>query len=278
MNSLQNSCTVLGKLGEGTFGKVYLCQNMLNKEKFVIKRIILSSHDFVLSHVQREFFVLSHLRHPRILEFYGFYISSASWNFILEYVSNGSLSENITKMMRLRKFYSQTEILSIFTDILVGLKYLHYRYIIHRDLKPENILIDEHFRAKISDFGISKYKEDIEGTMDMTFVGTPLYMAPEVLEGKIYGFKCDVWSLGLIFYVLCTLQYPKIIKDGKDFVLADALKIFHTVEIKFKRFHPAMNELWQMMAQYDVKKRANVDEIVSHRLVRNKFFIVFLEK
>lgn len=111
--------------------------------------------------VQREYAIFSQVRHPRLIECFGFYQCRKSWNFILEYAPNGTLGNRIESLQRSGNGsgMSQNEILDTFTDILVGVKYLHFRSIIHRDLKPDNILFDQFGRAKIVDFGISKIYE-----------------------------------------------------------------------------------------------------------------------
>lgn len=266
------SCEILRKIGEGTFGKVYLCQNTRNKEKFVIKKIPWSFNNYTLLSIQREFLVLSNLNHPRLIRYLGFYQSTSSWNFILEFAELGNLGDCITtRKLENYNYFPLKDILSIFIDILAGIKYLHYCCIIHRDLKPDNILLDKYSRAKICDFGISrilscKTKED-----NMSNIGSPFYMAPEVIQGKKYGFKSDIWSLGIILFEMCTLEHPfKLSGPLFDRTI--------NVKLKVKMFHPGLYDLCEKMLKFDTDKRANSNELVNHFLIANKFCNVFFEK
>lgn len=153
---------IKNKLGDGTFGKVYLCQKRDPEDdrNFVLKRIPFANNDFIFTSVQREYSVLVGLRHPRLIQCFGFFQCNFCWNFVLEYAPNGSLGDKIAHQARiLKKFFPQKEVLSIFSDILAGLKYLHYCCVVHRDLKPDNVMFDAHNRAKIIDFGIARLVE-----------------------------------------------------------------------------------------------------------------------
>lgn len=181
-----------------------------------------------------------------------------------------NLGDFLTERLDRGKYFSFKEVLNIFIDILAGVKYLHYCSIIHRDIKPENVLMDKYYRAKLSDFGISKFIKSVEDLNNMTNIGSPHYMAPEVIQGKQYGFKCDIWSLGIILYELCTLQHPDKVLGVIDF--SDSLKL----EKKF--FRKNLYELCKNMLKPDPNERLSTDEIINHSLIRNKYFTVFLEK
>lgn len=105
-------------------------------------------------------------------------------------------------MLLRRKPLPEKEAIKLFKQIVDGCEYLYDRGIFHRDLKPENILIQDGC-AKISDFGLAKLVEEDDlknNSLLRTNVGTPVYMSPQILMGEAYSIKCDVWSLGVIFY------------------------------------------------------------------------------
>lgn len=112
----------------------------------------------------------------------------------------------------------------------------------------------------------------------MTKIGTPFYMAPEILNHETYGFKCDVWSMGIIFYEMCELRHPFGEKGTVDcFDLSLPFKV-PQIDTKKRRFHPAMNKICEMMIVREPEKRIDLHQIVNHHLFRNKFCTVFFEK
>jgi serine/threonine-protein kinase 24/25/MST4 len=127
------------------------------------------------------------------------------FGFIMEYLEGGSLDTYIEESFA-GITYEQK--LSILRQILLGLETLHQNKIIHRDLKPGNILLSkDKSSVKISDFGIS-IKTNNDSNTKRTFVGTPWYMAPEVIKSEAYSSKADIWSVGCCFYHLLTGKKP----------------------------------------------------------------------
>lgn len=103
-------------------------------------------------------------------------------------------------------------------------------------------------------------------------------MAPEILNHETYGFKCDVWSLGILFYEMCELRHPFGEKGTVDcFDLSLPFKV-PVIDTKKRRLHPAMNKICEMMIVREPEKRVDLHQIVNHHLIRNKFCTVFFEK
>lgn len=179
---------------------------LYNGKKSVVKKIPIDKDSYTFKTVQAEFTILSQIKHPRIVKFITFYQTAIDYNFVLEYMINGSLRTMLDNFIKNQWKFGQSDLLALFMDIAFGLKHLHSKGIIHRDLKPENILIDENNRLKLADFGISKFasqKADFH-----TAIGTWLYMAPEVFLHQAYDKSVDVWGLGIIFYEMAMLKYP----------------------------------------------------------------------
>lgn len=136
-----------------------------------------------------------------------FYQTIKYWNFVLEYMKNGSLRHILLNYQENCWKFSKPDILLMFLDILDGIKFLHSKGIIHRDLKPENVLVDENHRLKIADFGVAKIMASSDAARH-TAIGTFSYMAPEVYLHKPYNKSVDVWALGIIFYEMAMTAYP----------------------------------------------------------------------
>ena len=152
--------------------------------------------------------VLTSLKHPNIIQIKkAFYDRpSNTFNIIMEFTSNGNLSNIINCAIKKRKYIKESFIWKILTQILVGLNYLHNKGIIHRDLRSCNIFLSNLGIFKIGGFNGFCLVE--KNKMIKEQIGTPLYTAPEIWNDQPYNYKCDIWSLGCIVYELATLSLP----------------------------------------------------------------------
>lgn len=194
-------------LGEGAFGKCYLCENTRDGSMWVVKQIDISK---MTPQEKREAYheakVMSAFDHPNIIKFKDVYTTTnGKLNIVMNYADGGDLQSKI-KGQRGRLF-SENEILDMFVQICLAMKHVHDRKVLHRDIKGQNIFLMRNGMIKLGDFGISKV---LTNTIDKarTMVGTPYYLSPEIVEGRPYSFKSDVWSLGVLLYELCTLRPP----------------------------------------------------------------------
>lgn len=194
-------------LGEGAFGKCYLCENTRDGSMWVVKQIDISK---MTPQEKREAYheakVMSAFDHPNIIKFKEVYTTTnGKLNIVMNYADGGDLQSKL-KGQRGRLF-SENEILDMFVQICLAIKHVHDRKVLHRDIKGQNIFLMRNGMIKLGDFGISKV---LTNTVDKarTMVGTPYYLSPEIVEGKPYSFKSDVWSLGVMLYELCTLKPP----------------------------------------------------------------------
>jgi alpha-tubulin suppressor-like RCC1 family protein/tRNA A-37 threonylcarbamoyl transferase component Bud32 len=191
------------KLGEGTFGKVY--QGSWNGVEVAIKKLKQFSESDI-DDAKKEVELLVKLRSPNVVLFMGMCFEHPNYCIVTEFMGGGDLYNLLHK-----KNVSLTpkQLKQFAVDIASGLAYLHQMrpMIVHRDLKSLNILLDlDLSRAKIADFGLSKMLQD---SSKMTSnVGTPIWMAPEVMEGKEYTEKADVYSFGLILYEMVMRKIP----------------------------------------------------------------------
>lgn len=193
-------------IGEGTFAKVKFAQNTETGESVALKvldRSTIIKHKMV-EQIKREISIMKLVRHPYVVRLHEVLASRTKIYIILEYITGGELFDKIVHHGRL----SEAESRRYFQQLIDGVDYCHSKGVYHRDLKPENLLLDSLGNIKISDFGLSALPEQGVSLLRTT-CGTPNYVAPEVLSHKGYnGAVADVWSCGVILYVLIAGYLP----------------------------------------------------------------------
>lgn len=210
MNQQSKALTRLGQynivktLGEGSFGKVKLATHAVSGQKVALK--IISRRKLVTrdmaGRIEREIQYLQLLRHPHIIKLYTVITTPTDIIMVLEY-AGGELFDYIVQNGKMQEKKART----FFQQIICAVEYCHRHKIVHRDLKPENLLLDDQLNVKIADFGLSNIMTD--GNFLKTSCGSPNYAAPEVISGKLYaGPEVDVWSCGVILYVLLVGRLP----------------------------------------------------------------------
>ena len=206
---MSSNYKVIKLLGEGSFGKAFLCSKDSPDSLCVIKQIVIEEmSESDKKDVFNEANILAKLDHQNIIKFYEVFDSKKpkhTLNIVTEYADGGDLSEKIKSQGKTP--FKETEILDYFTQICLALKHIHDKKIIHRDLKSGNVFLMKSGLVKLGDFGIAK---GFEKTMDKakTMVGTPYYLSPEIVEGKPYDNKSDIWSLGVLLYEMMTFKMP----------------------------------------------------------------------
>jgi len=203
--------TPLKMIGRGSFGVVFLVRRQSDSRQCVMKLVdtsMLSEKD--RQDAKNECEVLQKLRrHPHIIRMYEHYTEEdGKLAIVMEYADGGDLSQRIDVQKQAGGAgFGSEQVLDWFVQICLALKHAHDRKVMHRDLKPQNIFLTRENYVRLGDFGISKV---LGSTLSVahTCVGTPLYLAPELCEGKEYNNRCDVWSLGVILYELLTLKLP----------------------------------------------------------------------
>ncbi|KAL6841757.1 hypothetical protein ACP4OV_028269 [Aristida adscensionis] len=195
-------------LGEGHFGKVKLARHAETGRAFAIK--ILDRHRVLAmkvdEQIKREIATLKLLRHPNVVRLYEVSASKTKIYMVLEYVNGGELFDKIALKGKL----SEKDGRKLFQQLMDAVSYCHEKGVYHRDLKPENVLVDAKGNIKVSDFGLSALPQHQrkDGLLHTT-CGSPNYIAPEVLLNKGYdGAMSDIWSCGVILYVMLTGNLP----------------------------------------------------------------------
>ncbi|XP_035793786.1 serine/threonine-protein kinase 3-like isoform X1 [Anopheles albimanus] len=181
---------ILCKLGEGSYGSVYMALHKESEQVLAIKQVPV---DTDLQEIIKEISIMQQCDSPYVVKYYGSYFKNTDLWIVMEYCGAGSVSD----IMRLRKkTLSEDEIATILIDTLKGLEYLHLRRKIHRDIKAGNILLNSEGHAKLADFGVAGQLTDTMAKRN-TVIGTPFWMAPEVIEEIGYDCVADIWSLGI---------------------------------------------------------------------------------
>lgn len=199
----------LGKLlGCGAFAKVYHAKDLSTGQSVAIKVILKSrlNNDFnLMASVKREVSIMSRLRHPHIVKIFEVLATRTKIYIVLELVKGGELFKKVAKGR-----FGEGASRKYFRQLISAVSYCHSRGIYHRDLKPENLLLDENGDLKVSDFGLSALKDQVQADgLLHTLCGTPAYVAPEILAKRGYdGAKIDVWSCGVILFVLTAGYLP----------------------------------------------------------------------
>ena len=261
---------VLQPLGEGSFGKAFLCKKESDGSLCVIKQILIEGMDQKeKDEVLNESTILSKLDHPNIIKFYDVFESKKPKhmiNIVTEYADGGDLSEKIKEKKNKNSNFTESEILDYFTQICLAIKHIHKKKIIHRDLKSGNIFLMKNGFVKLGDFGIAK---GFQKTMDKakTMVGTPYYLSPEILENKPYDSKSDIWALGVLLYEMMTFKMP---------FNANSLPML-SVKIMRGNYIPPptiytkdLRELVAKCLTVDAKLRPTIDEILKMPLIQNR--------
>lgn len=181
---------IICKLGEGSYGSVYKALHKESGQVLAIKQVPV---DTDLQEIIKEISIMQQCDSPYVVKYYGSYFKNTDLWIVMEYCGAGSVSD----IMRLRKkTLTEDEIATVLSDTLKGLEYLHLRRKIHRDIKAGNILLNSEGHAKLADFGVAGQLTDTMAKRN-TVIGTPFWMAPEVIQEIGYDCVADIWSLGI---------------------------------------------------------------------------------
>ena len=251
---------LMNQIGTGKFASVYLGIHEETQQKVAIKQIKkseLNTDNLLLKEIN----IQKRLFHPYLTQLYCVIEKSENIFLISEYCSKGDIITNLIEKGNFSENYS----CKIFQQILSSLEYLHKNNICHRDMKPENILLTENNEAKLSDFGLSRHFQKNE--LLKTSCGSPLYAAPEVLEGKNYdGTKIDIWGLGISLFTMVCGELPFCVEDENDIktLIYNITNGYYTIPDNISK---ECKDLISKMLEINPDKRINIEEIKKHKWV-----------
>ena len=258
-------------LGSGAFGEVWLVRHKdLERDfamKIIKKRKNKSNEE---KEILNEIEILKKLDHPKILKIIDFYSKVKKYYIITEYCPEGELFNEIIKVGR----FDEGQTAFIINQILKAISYCHRNQIIHRDIKPENIMITKRekngcLQVKLIDFGTAKIFE--KGQSENRYVGSSYYMAPEVLKRK-YDEKCDLWSIGVILYILLTGRPPFDGNDDEEILKNVEIGVYDKTSYPFPSLSSYAKDLINKLLQYDAKKRISAEEALEHQWFKTAEF------
>ena len=189
--------TKIKSLGKGNFGEVFLVKSKVENKKYALKEIPIKNQNEDLINEGEH---LKELDHPNLVLYKSVFFANDILNVITEYAENGDLNNELLKHKEQNKYFDENQLLNWLMQICLSLQYIHEKRMVHSDIKPSNIFITKKNNIKLGDFGIFKRILDFEEEK--------LYGAPELIKKNEYTTKVDIWSLGVTFSHLLTLEYP----------------------------------------------------------------------
>jgi calcium/calmodulin-dependent protein kinase I len=270
-SSFHKSYEIKETLGKGSFATVKRCIKKSDKSEFAVKEIKkknLSEEELVV--VRDEVNIMGEIDHPNCVKLYEMFDSPKKVYMVIELLTGGEMFDRIVQ----KGNFTEAEAAKVMKVIVSALKYLHGIGITHRDLKPENLLYcspKADANIKITDFGLAKLKnspEDGEQKM-VTACGTPGYVAPEVLKNEPYGPAVDLWSMGVILYILLC-GFPPFYHESTTMLYKQIKKGSYSFPDPYwSEISDNAKDLVGRLLTVDPAKRATPDDVLAHEWMHN---------
>ena len=262
---------ILSKLGEGSYGCVYKAVHKESSQVLAIKQVPVETD---LQEIIKEISIMQQCDSPYVVKYYGSYFKNTDLWIVMEYCGAGSVLD----IMKLRgihhglprgevKTLTETEIATILSDTLKGLEYLHLRKKIHRDIKAGNILLNSEGHAKLADFGVAGQLTDTMAKRN-TVIGTPFWMAPEVIQEIGYDCVADIWSLGITSLEMAEGKAPY----GEIHPMRAIFMIPSKPPPSFgkpDKWSPGFIDFVSRCLVKNPEERATASELLQHEFIRN---------
>ncbi|XP_052616773.1 aurora kinase C-like isoform X12 [Peromyscus californicus insignis] len=242
-------------LGKGKFGNVYLAR--LKENHFIVALKVLFKSQIEkegLEHqLRREVEIQAHLQHPNILRLYNYFHDARRVYLILEYAPGGELYKELQR----NRTFDEQRTATIIEELADALTYCHEKKVIHRDIKPENLLLGFRGEVKIADFGWSVHTPSLRRK---TMCGTLDYLPPEMIEGRTYNEKVDLWCIGVLCYELLVGNPP-----FESSTHSETYKRILKVDLRFPHSVPVgAQDLISKLLRYHPSDRLDLSQILKH--------------
>ena len=268
LTSLKKQFEFICQLGNGAFGKVRLYRDIYYKDMlYAIKTLKKEGIPKVLYNcLIAEVKILSELDHPNIVKYYGTFEDAYYLHIVMEYLKG----DNLNKIITLKDYneLDEQEMAQIIHQLLKALLFIHNKNIVHRDIKPENIVFGkkrDYSTLKLIDFGLATTTRNTKRNS----CGSPYYMAPEIINGHFCK-KTDIWSVGVIIYLMLTGKHPfEITKDGKEDIFDIILsKDYDVTELDKSECSEEAKDIILKTLVKDPDKRLSTEECLNHPWIR----------
>jgi len=248
-------------IGSGSFATVKLGIHKKTGERFAVKVIDKSAIKDSEDTLRNEIDILKSIEHPNIIALKEIFDSKSKLYLVMELVSGGELFDRIVE----KGSYTEKDASILIKKVVDAVSYLHGKGIVHRDLKPENLLYNDADgrEIKIADFGLAKIAGDSSPMMSTT-CGTPGYVAPEVLKNEGYDKSVDLWSVGVILYILLC-GFPPFYEESTPALFEQIMKgHFDFPDPYWTNISASAKDLVRNLICVDVKKRYIAEQCLVH--------------